>query len=110
MGEGRCLPRGRARAGALGGLPTPPVVLSAGGVYSTLLLLLTPCFCSELLRSGSCTFGGGGDLFVSCCPEFVPTEHAHSYFQFLIVCILGFPGGASGKEPACQCKRHRFDP
>ena len=25
----------------------------------------------------------------------------------------GFPGGASGKEPACQCrrqKRHRFDP
>ena len=26
---------------------------------------------------------------------------------------LGFPGGASGKEPACQCrrwKRHEFDP
>ena len=26
---------------------------------------------------------------------------------------LGFPGGASGKEPACQCRRHkrlRFDP
>ena len=25
----------------------------------------------------------------------------------------GFPGGASGKEPACQCKKHkrcRFDP
>jgi len=25
----------------------------------------------------------------------------------------GFPGGASGKEPACQCKRYkrnRFDP
>ena len=25
----------------------------------------------------------------------------------------GFPGGASGKEPTCQCrrhKRHRFDP
>ena len=25
----------------------------------------------------------------------------------------GFPGGTSGKEPACQsrrCKRHRFDP
>ena len=20
------------------------------------------------------------------------------------------PGGARGKEPACQCKRHRFDP
>ena len=27
--------------------------------------------------------------------------------------ILGFPGGASGKEPTCQCRRHkrrRFDP
>ena len=26
--------------------------------------------------------------------------------------ILGFPGGGSGKEPACQCgrhKRHRFN-
>ena len=26
---------------------------------------------------------------------------------------MGFPGGASGKEPACQCsrcRRHRFDP
>jgi len=26
---------------------------------------------------------------------------------------LGFPGGADGKEPACQCKRHKrleFDP
>ena len=20
---------------------------------------------------------------------------------------LGFPGGASGKEPACQCRRHK---
>ena len=27
--------------------------------------------------------------------------------------VVGFPGGASGKEPICQCrrcKRHRFDP
>ena len=27
--------------------------------------------------------------------------------------MLGFPGGASGKEPSCQCrkhKRHGFDP
>ena len=26
---------------------------------------------------------------------------------------MGFPGGASGKEPACQCRRHKrsgFDP
>ena len=30
-----------------------------------------------------------------------------------IVMSRGFPGGASGKEPACKCrrhKRHRFDP
>ena len=30
----------------------------------------------------------------------------------LLNCQLGFPGGASGKEPACQCRRHktfRFD-
>ena len=34
------------------------------------------------------------------------TEHKLTYF-------LGFPGGASGKESACQCRRHerlRFDP
>jgi len=23
---------------------------------------------------------------------------------------MGFPGGASGKESAGQCRRHRFDP
>ena len=26
---------------------------------------------------------------------------------------MGFPGGTSGKEPACQCKKHKrhgFDP
>ena len=30
-----------------------------------------------------------------------------------ILVNLGFPGGASGKEPTCQCRRHkrfRFDP
>ena len=37
------------------------------------------------------------------------------WFFFFLVDILfsGFPGGARGKEPACQCrrhKRHRFDP
>ena len=31
----------------------------------------------------------------------------------LIMDILGFPGGASGKGPTCQCRRHkkhRFNP
>ena len=30
-----------------------------------------------------------------------------------LLCCLGFPGGASGKEPVCQCRRRkrlRFDP
>ena len=31
----------------------------------------------------------------------------------ILALTVGFPGGASGKEPACQCgrqKRHAFDP
>ena len=24
--------------------------------------------------------------------------------------LIGFPDGACGKEPACQCRRHRFYP
>ena len=34
-------------------------------------------------------------------------------FYLPLSSCLGFPGGTSGKEPACQCsrcKRHRFDP
>ena len=34
-------------------------------------------------------------------------------FKSLYKSLTGFPGGASGKEPTCQCKRHkrfRFDP
>ena len=23
------------------------------------------------------------------------------------MCLMGFPGGASGKEPACQCRRRK---
>ena len=38
-----------------------------------------------------------------------------SYFSFsnFGICDVGLPGGTSGKEPACQCRRHkrcRFDP
>ena len=34
-------------------------------------------------------------------------------FLSLVTVDQGFPGGASGKEPTCQCrtcKRHRFNP
>ena len=45
-------------------------------------------------------------------------SYNHSQTQFLLSCnilqaIEGFPGDASGKEPACQCRRHKkhgFDP
>ena len=35
------------------------------------------------------------------------------YIVHMVMCMLGFPGGASGKEPACQCRRlerWRLDP
>ena len=35
------------------------------------------------------------------------------FFGAVLPCRCGFPGGASGKEPASQCrrrKRHRFNP
>ena len=32
-------------------------------------------------------------------------EHEHLK---IIIEYLGFPGGASGKEPACQCRRHEM--
>ena len=50
--------------GDLGGLHTPMGVSCAGGMHNTLLLFLTPCFCSQFFKSGSWAFG----LFVSCCP------------------------------------------
>ena len=68
------------------------MVLSAGGVCDTLLLFLTPSFCSQLFRSGSCFFVVVGvfvflvyvlffGLFVSFGPEFAPIMYARSYFQ-----------------------------
>ena len=30
--------------------------------------------------------------------------HTHTYTQRYI--FIGFPGGANGKEPACQCRRY----
>ena len=31
-------------------------------------------------------------------------------WDYLLYGKSGFPGGASGKEPACLCRRHGFDP
>ena len=38
-------------------------------------------------------------MILKCC-------HQNIYLQLNTI-IPGFPGGASSKEPACQCKRHR---
>ena len=32
---------------------------------------------------------------------------AHRVDLGTLGCWVGFPGGASGKEPACQCRRHK---
>ena len=37
-------------------------------------------------------------LCLLCCPA------------WRTIGTMAFPGGASGKEPTCQCRRHRFEP
>ena len=38
---------------------------------------------------------------------FLTLSHTHSHFDLFIFFFRGFPGGASGKESVCQCRRHR---
>ena len=70
MGGGEGCVQGSGCRAALGGLPTTLVVLSAGDMRSALFLL-------PALQKLQLGFWG---LFVSCCPEFAPMAHAHSYF------------------------------
>ena len=48
------------------------------------------------------------------CESFsVPLCHILFIYYLWLCWVLGFLGGASGKEPSCQCRRHkrwRFDP
>ena len=42
-----------------------------------------------------------------------PQSTRKAFIKYLQPFMGGFPGGASGKEPACQCKRYKrreFDP
>ena len=55
----------------------PFVVLSAGGMCGTLLLLQTPSFVLPAPQKWQL------DFLVTFCPEFALTGHAHSYFSLL---------------------------
>ena len=67
----------------------------------------------------SCLPGHAGDAQSSThdfqCKVFITTHTAghlapkdHFLFKiFIYLAVLGFPGGASGKEPICQCRGHR---
>ena len=76
---------------------TPSPLLSVLQISPTSLLPQDHCTCS--LLSWECF------LFLSF--------HLHNHFASSYSCLRGFPGGTSGKEPACQHRRHkrcRFDP
>ena len=52
------------------------------------------------------------DLEIIILNEISQKEKDKPNISFICI-IWGFPGGANGKKPACQCrrhKRHRFDP
>ena len=74
--------RGSGQRGGLGGLPTPFVVSSAGGMRSTLLLLPPPFFLPAVQKWQL------GVLFVFVFLVFLylvvhnwaPTAHVHNYF------------------------------
>ena len=40
----------------------------------------------------------------------IPNTLGSDYFHFKITCLAGLPWWLSGKESACQCRRHGFDP
>ena len=49
---------------------------------------------------------------MSCCTFSKQTFTEHPHSKRHLAKALGFPGGVSGKEPACQCRgheRHGFD-
>ena len=67
---------------------------------------------SEL--SPCCVFNTRRDPFkkmTTCRHDSPCAKGLHCLFPWEVnVFEMGFPGGPRGKEPACQCRRHRFNP
>ena len=64
----------------------------------------------RLGRECQCVGKAAPKLKSYCVLGSVPDRGTHYVY---IMCVRGFPGGTSGKEPACQCRRHerhKFDP
>ena len=58
-------------------------------------------------------------IFSCCFPVFNFIDFSSNFFDIFsyiildLIChpwFLGFSGGTSGKEPTCQCRRHKFSP
>ena len=80
--------------GWLKGLPTPLMVLCAGGMRCTLLLLPTPCFCSRLFRSGR--WGFGLILSPRICPDCTCMHLFLVPYSFFVFCC--------SRRPLFRCK------
>ena len=71
--------------GDSGGLLTPLVALCAGGMCNILVFLLTPCFCSQLFRSGSWAFWAFCILLSIIYPNYVSMTFL-VLFSFFVFC------------------------
>ena len=87
-------------------------VLTSSTVEPPLTLLLDPhaispiALCSQHVQNLSLLTSSTDSAHLS-------RHHCPIWEQSCLPCLMGLPGGASGKEPACQCrrcKRHGFDP
>ena len=97
----------------LGGIDQPPEdpgdsTVATSCAHSAASPLGSPVTSSHCLGNlEGCTVSSLAQVSPSLRQQFWKVTCPHPSSQ------RGFPGGASGKEPACQCRRHkrcRFDP
>ena len=95
----------------------------AAQVQALLLWILPPLLClsasphmAPVALGLSESWTGHRDMWTEAWPPPRSRGSFHSALQVLVFSVLPqgvFPSGTSGKEPACQCRRHtrcRFDP